>query len=30
MGQHTLQPLADDLIDRGFTMPATVRLPQRP
>jgi site-specific DNA recombinase len=30
MGQHTLQQLADDLTDRGFTMPATVRLPQRP
>jgi site-specific DNA recombinase len=29
-GQHTLRQLTDELTDRGFTMPATVRLPERP
>jgi hypothetical protein len=28
--RNALQQLADDLTDRGFIMPATVRLPQRP
>ena len=30
LGQHTLRQLAEELTDRGFTMPATVRLPERP
>jgi site-specific DNA recombinase len=30
LGQHTLRQLTDELTDRGFTMPATVRLPERP
>jgi site-specific DNA recombinase len=29
-GQHTLRQLAEELADRGFTLPATVRLPERP
>lgn len=29
-GHHTLKQLADDLTERGFTMPATARLPERP
>jgi hypothetical protein len=30
LGQHTLRQLAEELTDRGFTMLATVRLPERP
>jgi hypothetical protein len=30
LGQYTLRQLAEELTDRGFTMPATVRLPERP
>jgi DNA invertase Pin-like site-specific DNA recombinase len=30
LGQHTLKQLAEELGDRGFTLPATVRLPERP
>jgi site-specific DNA recombinase len=29
-GHHTLKQLTDELTDRGFTMPATARFPERP